>query len=70
MFSKWYIEYYGKDNLTFTFHCVSKHLIQDVKQHGSLLGHSMFSVESSLGYFKASLNGTRGFDSQYLKSKI
>lgn len=68
IFSKWYIKYYGDENLTYTFHCISKHLIEDVKRHGSLCGHSMFSVESCLGYYRKSLNGTRGLDSQFMKS--
>ena len=69
-FGKCFIKYYGDQNLTFTFHCVTKHLITDVKLHGSLSCHSMFSAESSLGYFRKKLNGTRGLDNQYLKCKI
>ena len=54
----------------FTFHCVSKHLINDVKLHGSLIGHSMFGLEGCLGYLRKTLKGTRGLDSQYIKSKL
>ncbi|CAF1044042.1 unnamed protein product, partial [Brachionus calyciflorus] len=70
VFSKWFITYYGEDNLTFTFHCISKHLVDDVKLHGSLISHSMFSAESSLGYFRRSLNGTRGLSAQYIRHSI
>lgn len=69
VFSKWYIKYYGQNNLTYTLHCLTKHLVDDVKLHGSLIGHSMFSVESCLGFYRNSLNGTRGLDSQFLKSQ-
>ena len=39
IFSKHFISYYGQENLTFTFHCVTKHLVDDVKLHGSLMSH-------------------------------
>lgn len=67
MFSKWFLVYYGEENRTYTFHCISKHLVDDVKLHGSLISHSMFSAESSLGYFRRCLNGTRGLNNQYIK---
>ena len=67
-FGKCFIKYYGDQNLTFTFHLVTKHLINDVLLHGSLSFHSMFSAESSLGYFRRKINGTRGLDTQYLIS--
>lgn len=67
-FSKSFIKLYGDSNQTFTFHCISKHLIDDAKKHGSLFAHFMFSLEGSLGHFKYSLNGTRGLDTQFIKS--
>lgn len=70
IFSHSFIKFYGSRNLTFTFHCLSKHLVQDVEKHGSLIGHSMFSLEGYLGYYRKSLNGTRGLDSQFIKSNI
>ena len=69
-FAESYYQLYGGDTcLTFTFHCVVKHLVDDVIKHGSLCGHSMFSLENSLGFFKKTLNGTRGFSNQFIKSK-
>lgn len=69
-FVKDYIKLYGVDHQSFTLHCISKHLIDDVKAHGSLIGHSMFHVESSFGYYKSRINGTRGFAGQYIKSIV
>ena len=69
-FGKSFIKYYGDQNLTFTFHVFMKHLIRDVLLHGSLSFHSMFSVESSLGYFRRKINGTRGLNTQYLISNL
>jgi hypothetical protein len=69
-FSISYIKLYGEGNLTYTFHCLTKHLIDDVTKHGSLAMHSMFSFEGELGHSKESLNGTRGLANQYIKSKL
>ena len=61
---------FGEDQVqTFTFHLLTKHLINDVKKHGSLLGHSLFSLESTAGYFKNTLNGTVNLSEQYIQSK-
>ena len=61
---------FGEDQAqTFTFHLLTKHLINDVKKHGSLLGHSLFSLESTAGYFKNTLNGTVNLSEQYIQSK-
>ena len=62
-----YIELYGEKHLTFTFHLVSKHLVDDVIHHGSLTSHSMFSFESTLGFISKAVHGTRGFSQQYAK---
>ena len=69
-FAHSYPSLYGGDTcLTFTFHCVAHHLADDVARHGSLVGHSMFSIEGTFGHFARSLNGTRGFSKQFLTSK-
>ena len=68
-FSSTYVTLYGKTSCTFTFHVLSKHLINNVIQHGSLCTHSMFSLEGNLGYIEKSLSGTRGFSKQYINSK-
>jgi hypothetical protein len=70
--SKWsesYIRLYGDYNCTFNYHIVSQHLIQDVKAHGSLIGHNMFSFESMLGFLLPAVHGTLGLADQYIKSK-
>ena len=42
--------------------------MDDVIRHGSLLSHSMFSLESALGFLSKSVHGTGGFSKQYAKS--
>ena len=69
-FSSSYITLYGEKHLSFTFHCLSKHLVDDVLHHGSLSSHSMFSLESTLGFLSRAVHGTRGFSNQYSKSKL
>lgn len=68
-FSSNFFKLFGDDLQTFTFHCLIKHLVIDAERHGSLAGHSMFSLEGSLGYFNRALNGTRGLPNQFIKSK-
>jgi len=65
--SRNYIELFGENHLTFTFHLVSKHLVDDVIHHGLLTSHSMFSLESTLGFLSKAAHGTRGFSQQYSK---
>ena len=60
---------YGQENLVFNVHTLL-HLIQDVKRHGSLSQHSMFALESSLGYFKKKIHGTTSLSSQFIKGII
>ena len=60
---------YGNDTLTFNLHRL-RHLVQDVKNHGSLSFHSLFAPESFLGYFKRKIHGTRGLNTQYVKGKM
>ena len=57
---------YGESSIVFNIHTL-RHLIQDVKRHGSLSQHSMFSLESSLVYFKNKLHGTKSLSSQLIK---
>jgi hypothetical protein len=69
-FLKSSLKIFGDDKIqTFTFHLLTKHLIDDVKKHGSLIGHSLFSLESAAGYFKNTLNGTVNLSEQYIQSK-
>ena len=71
LISKWsesYVRLYGDYNCTFNFHIVSQHLIQDVRAHGSLIGHNMFSFESLLGFLLPAIHGTQGLAEQYIKS--
>ena len=67
-FSETYITIYGSRCQTFTFHLLSKHLIEDVEYHGSLIGHSMFHLEGALGHFSETIQGTRGYSNQYIQS--
>ena len=59
-----------KDIESFTFHLITKHLVDDVKKHGSLIGHSMFSLEGSLGFFNSTLHGNVNLSEQYIKSNF
>ena len=61
--------YGGNECLTYTFHTVVKHLVDDVLMHGSLISHSMFSVEGAFGTLKKTLHGTIGFSTQFIDSK-
>jgi hypothetical protein len=45
VFEKSFTKLYGRHNQSYTYHCVTKHLINDVKLHGSLVGHSLFALE-------------------------
>ena len=67
-FSQDYITLYGEKSQTFTFHCLSNHLVSNVRLHGSFCSYSMFSIEGTLGRLKSSLNGTRGHITQYITS--
>lgn len=58
---------FGADLQTYTFHCLTKHLIRDTELHGCLSSHSIFSLEGSLGYYRRSLHGTNGFCHQFKK---
>ena len=62
--------YDGNSRLTYTFHSVAHHLVDDVIKHGSLVGHSMFSIEGTFGLLIRSLNGTRGLTKQMIESTI
>ena len=71
LISKWsdsYVRLYGDYYCTFNFHIVSQHLIQDVKRHGSLIGHNMFSFESLLGFLLPAIHGSQGLAEQYITS--
>lgn len=64
------LDLFGEGFQSITFHFVNKHLIEDVKKHGSLIGHSMFSLEGTLGIYNKTLNGTVNLSEQYIKSKL
>lgn len=59
---------YGEMYNTLTIHQLTNHLVNDVKLHGSLIGHSLYSMEGVMGYCKNRLNGTRGFENQFVNS--
>ena len=58
---------FGSFNCTLTFHLLTKHLIEDVRKHGSLVGHSAYSLEGTQGLLVQSLNGTVGFSHQMIR---
>jgi hypothetical protein len=64
------LQRFGREIESFTFHLTVKHLVNNVKLHGSLIGHSMFSLEGSLGFFNSTLNGNVNLSEQYVKSNI
>ena len=64
------VRLYTDFHCTFNFHIITKHLIDDVKMHGSLVGHTMYSFESLFGYLKPTIHGTSSLGEQYLKSKF
>ena len=69
-FSDGYVRLYSDFNCTFNFHIITKHLVEDVQLHGSIIGHTMFSFESLFGYLLPSIHGTTGIGKQYLRSKL
>ena len=69
-FLKSSLKIFGEDKIhTFTFHLLTQRLIDDVKKHGSLIDDSLFSLESTAGYFNNTLNGTVNLSEQYIQSK-
>jgi len=67
-FAESYVRIYTDYQCTFNFHIITKHLIEDVKAHGSLIGHTMYSFESLFGFLKPSIHGTTALGEQYLRS--
>ena len=67
-FEKSVVQIYGIYIQTYNLHVFVKHIEYDVRQHGSLKCHSMFSFEGSLGQIKKAVHGTRGFAEQFIKS--
>ena len=61
---------YNFKNYQCTIHLITKHLIDDFILHGSLISHSMFSLESLLGFLSKLVNGPRGLSKQYAKRSI
>ena len=70
IFEKDLNNYYDEEILTQNMHILLNHFIEDAQNHESHSQHSMFSFESSLGYFKRSLHGNRGLHSQFISGKI
>ena len=70
MFKETLAEFYHEQIVTYNFHVLNEHLINDATIHGSISQHSMFSLESSLGYFKRALHGNRGISNQIIESKV
>ncbi len=69
IWSNSYIQLYGAFHATLTYHLVRSHLVDDVINHGSLIGHQAYSLEGVLGQVTNALSGTRGFSNQFIKSK-
>ncbi len=69
-FSETYVRLYSDFHCSFNFHIITKHLVGDVRLHGSIIGHTMFAFESLFGYLLPSIHGTTGIGKQYLKSKL
>ena len=61
---------YGQGNQSYTLHCITRQLVKDAKKHGSLVGHSLFSLEGCLGLFNKTLNGTVNLSHAYIKSQF
>ena len=61
---------YGQENQSYTFHCITRHLVKDAKKHGSLVSHSLFSLEGCIGLFNITLNGTVNLSHAYIKSQF
>jgi hypothetical protein len=57
---------YCKEYQTYTLHLVCNHLADDAKVHVSLAHHSMFSIESAMGYFRRQIKGNRGESEQFM----
>jgi hypothetical protein len=70
IFESSYVRLFGAFNCTLTFHLLTKHLIADVKKHGSLVGHHAYSLEGTQGLLVNSLNGTVGFSNQMIRCKF
>ena len=70
IFESTYKDLYGEFNCTLTFHLVTKHMCDNVKRHGSLVGHHLYSLEGTQGIILSALNGTRGFSSQMIKCML
>jgi hypothetical protein len=62
-----YVKLYGAFNCTLTYHLLTKHLISDVRKHGSLVGHSAYSLEGTQGLLLKALSGTRSFSNQMIR---
>ena len=69
-FSETYVRLYSDFHCSFNFHIITKHLVEDVRLHGSIIGHTMFAFENLFGYLLPSIHGTIGIGEQYLKSKL
>ena len=67
IFESSYVKLFGAFNCTLAFHLITKHLIEDVKKHGSLVGHHAYSLEGTQGLLVKSLNGTLGFSNQMIR---
>jgi hypothetical protein len=67
IFESSYVRLFGAFNCTLTFHLLTKHLIADVKKHGTLVGHHAYPLEGTQGLLVNSLNGTVGFSNQMIR---
>jgi hypothetical protein len=69
-FEESFVILYGKKYQTYTLHLVCNHLADDAKVHGSLAHHSMFSIESAMGYFRRQIKGNRGESEQFMRGNF
>jgi hypothetical protein len=67
IFERSFVSLYGEFHCTLTFHLVTKHHVDDVRKHGSSVGHSAYSLEGTQGLLVQALNGTTGFSNQMIK---
>ena len=69
-FSYSYVDLYGEENQTYTFHALVYHLADSALNHGSLSEHSMFPLEGTLGLFKEYIKGNRGIGVQFIAGEV
>ena len=59
---------YGEHSLSFNLHTLVFHWTEDVVRHGSSSLHTMFNLESTLGYVTKKIKGNQGVSNQIITS--